>query len=256
MATTIYNLANIGLSNVTFNGSVSFVESGNNIVVTGIVNTTTYTTYYNSGYKYSGNIEPWMEIVIDGVHSSVKRVGTYHATGAAAGSSSPSDSWGGNAVTVTVPKGTGNHTYTVNMRQSGASGTIRASASGTFTSAPQSYTVAYNGNGADGGATASQEKQPDVALTIADNGFTRTGYVFVEWNTSPQGDGVSYAEGASYTGNANLTLYAIWKKANIPVYVNVGGAIYQVEKAYANIGGVIKECAVYANVNGVIKELI
>ena len=51
-----------------------------------------------------------------------------------------------------------------------------------------------------------------------------------------------------------MTLYAIWKKNNIPVFVNKDGVIYQVEKAYANVGGTIKECTVYANVDGVIKE--
>ena len=42
----------------------------------------------------------------------------------------------------------------------------------------------------------------------------------------------------------------------LPLYVRPdSGAVRQVVKAYANVGGVIKECAVYANVGGVIKEL-
>lgn len=123
-------------------------------------------------------------------------------------------------------------------------------------SAPILWTVSYNGNGNTGGSTASQTKQSGVALTIAQNGFTRDKYVFVEWNTASDGTGTSYAPGASYTANAALTLYAIWKKANIPVYANDNGTIRQIEKAYVNVGGVIKEATVYVNVGGVIKELV
>lgn len=118
------------------------------------------------------------------------------------------------------------------------------------------WTVAYNGNGSTGGSTASQTKTYGVSLTISDNGFTRTNYTFVEWNTKADGSGTSYDPGDSYTGNAALTLYAQWKKNNIPVYVNVSGTVYQVEKAYTNVGGTIKECTVYANVGGVIKTFV
>lgn len=133
-----------------------------------------------------------------------------------------------------------------------SSGSARATAS---VPAPRYWTVSYNGNGATGGSTASQTKTRDAALTLRSNGFTRTGYVFVKWNTAADGTGTSYAAGGSYTANAAAVLYAIWKRANIPVFVNTGGAIRQVEKAYANIGGTIKECAVFVNVNDQIIEL-
>ena len=125
----------------------------------------------------------------------------------------------------------------------------------TTVAAPKYWTVSYNGNGATGGSTASQTKARGTALTLRSNGFTRDKYVFVEWNTAADGSGISYAEGASYTADAGATLYAIWKKANIPLFVDVGGTIRQVEKAYANVDGVIRECTVYANVNGTIKVL-
>lgn len=122
--------------------------------------------------------------------------------------------------------------------------------------APKYWTVSYNGNGATGGSTASQTKVRDTALTLRSNGFTRTNYTFQHWNTAADDSGTTYAAGASYTGNAALTLYAIWKKNNIPLYANDNGMIRQIEKAYVNVDGVIKECTVYANVNGVIKELV
>lgn len=118
------------------------------------------------------------------------------------------------------------------------------------------YAVTYNGNGSDGGSTSSQTKTYNTSLTLRSNGFTRTGYTFTGWNTKANGTGTSYAAGATYTANAAVTLYAQWTQANIPVYVNVNGTIHQVEKAYANVGGTIKECAVYANVGGTIKTLV
>lgn len=118
------------------------------------------------------------------------------------------------------------------------------------------YAVTYNGNGADGGSTSNQTKTYNTSLTLRSNGFTRTGYTFTGWNTKANGTGTSYAAGASYTANAAVTLYAQWVRANIPVYVNVSGTIHQVEKAYANVGGEIKECTVYANVGGTIKTLV
>ena len=120
----------------------------------------------------------------------------------------------------------------------------------------KTYTISYNGNGSDGGSTASQTKDFGQALTLSSNGFTRTGYTFLYWNTAADGSGTTYAAGASFTDNENRTLYAIWKKSNIPVYINVGGTIKQVEKAYVNAGGQVKECTVYYNDNGTIRTLI
>lgn len=118
------------------------------------------------------------------------------------------------------------------------------------------YAVTYNGNGADGGSTAAQTKTYGVDLTISANGFTRDKYIFLYWNTASDGTGTTYEPGDTYSTNAALTLYAIWKKANIPLYVNDNNTIRQIEKAYMNIGGEIKECTVYANINGEIKEFV
>lgn len=116
------------------------------------------------------------------------------------------------------------------------------------------YAVAYNANGGSG-STAGQTKTYGTALTLRQNGYTRDGYAFTGWNTAADGSGTAYAAGASYTANAAVTLYAQWLRLNIPVFVNVGGSVRQVEKAYANIGGVIKECDVFANIGGTVKPI-
>lgn len=110
------------------------------------------------------------------------------------------------------------------------------------------YPVTYNGNGADGGSTAAQTKVWGTPLPLSANGFTRTNYTFLYWNTAEDGSGTTYNAGASYTTNASLTLYAIWKKNNIPVFIRDGNDIIQVEKAFMRVGNDIVECTVYQRI--------
>lgn len=84
-----------------------------------------------------------------------------------------------------------------------------------------SYTVSYNANGGSG-APSSQTKWKDQALTLSSTKPTRTGYSFQGWATSASG-GVAYAAGASYTANAAVTLYAVWKANTYTVSYNANG---------------------------------
>lgn len=72
-------------------------------------------------------------------------------------------------------------------------------------------TVSYNSNGGSG-SMDSQTFYPDdgESVTIKANSFTRSGYSFVSWNTSPDGSGTAYSPGAKFSGNG-LSLYAQWK---------------------------------------------
>lgn len=72
-------------------------------------------------------------------------------------------------------------------------------------------TVSYYANGGSG-SMDSQTFYPDdgESVTIKANGFTRSGYSFVNWNTSWDGKGTSYNTGAKYSGNG-ISLYAQWK---------------------------------------------
>jgi uncharacterized repeat protein (TIGR02543 family) len=77
------------------------------------------------------------------------------------------------------------------------------------------YTVAYNSNGGDGGATAPSTHIYGQAKNLTTNGFTRTGYTFAVWNTQESGGGTSYNDGQSVsnlssTQGATVTLYAQW----------------------------------------------
>ena len=120
---------------------------------------------------------------------------------------------------------------------------------------PLTYAVTYDGNGAEEGSTEPQTKIYGTALRLQSNGYVREGYSFTGWNTAQDGTGADYPERASYTANEEVTLYAQWKKNNIPVFLNLDGRIRQAEKAYVNDNGTIRECTMYTNVDGVIIEL-
>ena len=85
--------------------------------------------------------------------------------------------------------------------------------------AANSYTVAYNINGGDGGTTASSNHTIDDAANLTANGYTRTGYTFAGWNTLALGGGMSFTDRQSVlnlsdVNGATVTLYAQWT-ANI-----------------------------------------
>ena len=87
--------------------------------------------------------------------------------------------------------------------------------------AKPSYTVSYNANGGSG-APGNQTKWYGETLTLSSTKPARTGYSFQGWATS-SGGSVAYASGASYTGNAALTLYAVWKANTYAVKYNANG---------------------------------
>jgi uncharacterized repeat protein (TIGR02543 family) len=78
------------------------------------------------------------------------------------------------------------------------------------------YTVAFNGNGSSGGATASEDMPLGAAPALTKNGFTRVGYQFAGWATSAAGP-IAYTDGQavanlSTTSGATVTLYAVWNR--------------------------------------------
>lgn len=99
-------------------------------------------------------------------------------------------------------------------------GEMKAYAAVTIPALP-SYTIAYNANGGTG-APASQTKYYGYNIKLSTTVPTRTGYSFEGWATSASGS-VVYAPGASYTGNADLTLYAVWAAVTYTVTYDANG---------------------------------
>ena len=81
---------------------------------------------------------------------------------------------------------------------------------------PHQYTVKFDGNTADGGSTPNQNMTYDQAASMTANGYTKTGYTFMGWNTQPDGGGTAYTNGESVKNltaieGDTVTLYAQWR---------------------------------------------
>ena len=121
------------------------------------------------------------------------------------------------------------------------------------------YAVTYNANGATSGtAPANQTKAQGSNLTLATNSgiLAKTGFSFAGWNTAADGSGTTYAEGATYSIDAALTLYAKWTITDVTgptlnLSTLVNGAI--TNNQTLNVSGTVTDTSGVKNlkVNGV-----
>ena len=89
----------------------------------------------------------------------------------------------------------------------------------------KTYTISYNANGGIN-APENQVKRHNVPLTLSEQTPTRTGYTFLDWNTSSDGTGTTYTPGSTFSTNADTVLYAQWRKNTLKVYYNANnGAV-------------------------------
>ena len=116
-------------------------------------------------------------------------------------------------------------------------GTLHAKAPGTATITVnrQSYsfskqitvtlsTISFSGNGATSGSMKSIQGAIGQSTTIPNVGFSRTGYTFTGWNTSPDGTGTAYrSNGTIQFAAQNITLYAQWKVRSYSVNFDSNG---------------------------------
>jgi uncharacterized repeat protein (TIGR02543 family) len=99
---------------------------------------------------------------------------------------------------------------------------------------PATYTITYNGNGADGGTVAAAGSFTfGNSYSIATKGtMTKSGYTFAGWTTASNGTGTLYANAtdsiassaATYTAATNLTVYAKWTPQVYVVTYDANGA--------------------------------
>lgn len=89
------------------------------------------------------------------------------------------------------------------------------------------YTINYDGNKATGGSTASSTHTYDVAKKLTKNGYERTDYHFIGWNTKANGKGDSFEDEQSVKNLTTkdgdvITLYAQWKRNTCNVKIIKG----------------------------------
>ncbi len=80
----------------------------------------------------------------------------------------------------------------------------------------QTYTVSYDANGGSG-APAAQTKIEGIDLTVSASVPVREGYTFMGWATDADAEAVEYVAGATYTDDADITLYAVWELGSVTV---------------------------------------
>lgn len=83
------------------------------------------------------------------------------------------------------------------------------------------YLIKYDANGGTG-APAQQTKWHGENITLQAGIPTRANYTFMGWATSQSGS-VAYQPSATYTANADVTLYAVWKPFEYAVTYNANG---------------------------------
>ena len=89
---------------------------------------------------------------------------------------------------------------------------------------PYTYTVSFNANGGSGNMN-NQSFTYDIAQNLKANEFTRSDYLFAGWNTSADGKGTPYSDGASVVNltdvkDGDVTLYAQWVQNIYTINVN------------------------------------
>ena len=96
----------------------------------------------------------------------------------------------------------------------------------------KTYTIKYNANGGSG-APSNQVKEHNKNITLSTSKPIRTGYTFVNWNTSSAGNGTSYSAGATYSDNSDITMYAQWRRNRVIINFSVNGGTLISTAAYS-----------------------
>lgn len=95
------------------------------------------------------------------------------------------------------------------------------------------YDIKFDGNGSDGGKTVNMnDRECGVSYNLTENGFTRTGYKFKNWNSQKDGKGTVYNDGQSVSNlcplyhapKDSITLYAQWEPIQYHVQFDGNGA--------------------------------
>jgi len=222
---------------------------GYNVVKNGDISTLTYTT--QTEYAFTGGPdEYWVNVVYTGnIGSGWKKItppfyqltttppanGTLSVAIGGQDMTSGSYIYANNVINVTATPNTGYHLNTITVNATPIAGntfTITSNSNVSAVIAPNTYTVVYNGNTNTGGSTASSTHTYNVAQNLTPNGFTKTGYTFAGWATTPTGT-VAYTNGQSVMNltavdGATVNLYAIWTANTYTVVyngnTNTGGA--------------------------------
>ena len=104
--------------------------------------------------------------------------------------------------------------------------------------------VIFNSNGGNG-EMSNQQIQTDATAKLSANVFTKTGYHFIGWATTSNGQ-VAFADKADYTMgiNSSYTLYAVWEQNTNEIIFNAsrGSGTMTNQQALTNTTVTLNQC--------------
>lgn len=78
-------------------------------------------------------------------------------------------------------------------------------------SSVSSFTVSFDGNGADAGEMEQQTFTNGTSQALSLNTFTKEGYNFLGWADTSDATEALYTDGETIYATKNMTLYAVWE---------------------------------------------
>lgn len=84
-------------------------------------------------------------------------------------------------------------------------------------------TITYKPGSYASGSTYTATKNSGSSITLRGATYSRTGYTQTGWSTSNTGSSKTYSLSATYSTNADLTLYPYWTANNYTVTLNANG---------------------------------
>ena len=204
-----------------------------------------YTVTYNHNYSGSTNTSATATSTFNGWATSASGSKTYNNSQSVTNLSSTNGAtvtlyanWTLGKVTLPTPSRPGyifggwykEAACTTKVGEGGASYTPSAAITLYAKWTLNTYTITYNGNGnVVSSVPSNQTKTHGTALTLSSTKPTRTRYTFLGWATSASATSATYQPGASFTTNANTTLYAIWQLNDKTIWIYNTGKIDAVD---------------------------
>ncbi len=120
------------------------------------------------------------------------------------------------------------------------------------------YTITYNANGGNGTMSNSSHTY-DVEKKLTSNVYTRAGYHFKGWSTSPTAASATYTDGQqviNLTSNnlENIKLYAVWEVAVIGIKFDVTSMVLEPHDIGSIEARIIPENAANKNITWISKD--
>ena len=118
--------------------------------------------------------------------------------------------------------------------------------------AGEKYKITYHPNGGEGQEETIEIKQ-GFSLRLKNCNYTKTGYIFLEWNTQADGTGNRYEQGANVNIGQDITLYAIWQQVEI-VAKDIADSNDKSEYYGANVTGYVVQTEDGKDYNEAVKN--